>query len=438
MDGNWIEVIFIFFLILLNGLFAMTEIALVSVRKSRVEQQAEDGNKDAKTALELIESPNRFLSTVQIGISLVGVFAGALGGASFADKLAVLFNKIPALVPYSHAISLVIVVLIITYFSLVIGELIPKRLALQSSEKITLAMARPMKFLSRLVSPIVTLLANSTELGLRLFGIKGSKESPVSDEEIMLLVEQARETGTVQDVEQDMVESVFRLGDRRADAIMTPRVDLVWLDIQESLDENIKQVLASSHSLFPVGDGSLDEVIGIVRAKELVGGKLNGESIQLKDIVISPLFVPESMPALKVLELLKTPGNRAALVIDEYGGLQGMITLSDVLQAIIGDVPVPGEMFEPQVVQREDGSYLFDGQLQIDVLKDILDLDDLPEEEHAGFQTLGGFMMNQLGEIPTAGQYFEWDGLRFEVVDMDGRRVDKVLVQPVETPEEYE
>ncbi len=199
-----------------------------------------------------------------------------------------------------------------------------------------------------------------------------------------------------------------------------------------------QKVLSSSHSLFPVGDGSLDEIIGIVRAKELVGRKLNGELVHLADIVIPPLFVPESMPALKVLELLKTPGNRAALVIDEYGGLQGMVTLSDVLQAIIGDIPIPGESFEPQVVEREDGSYLFDGQLQIDVLKDILDLDELPEEEHAGFSTLGGFMMNQLGEIPTAGQHFEWEGFRFEVMDMDGRRVDKVLVQRLETPEEYE
>jgi putative hemolysin len=438
MNGNWVEVILIFLMILLNGLFAMTEIALVSVRKSRIEQQAEDGDKDAKTALDLIESPNRFLSTVQVGISLVGVFAGALGGASFADGLAVWINKIPFLVPYSHAIALVVVVLVITYFTLVLGELIPKRLALQSSEKITLAMARPMRILSQVASPVVSLLAVSTELGLKLLDIKGPQESPVSDEEIMMLVEQARQTGTVQDVEQDMVESVFRLGDRRADAIMTPRMDLIWLDMQEQLDVNIHKVLSSSHSLFPVGDGSLDEIIGVVRAKELVGRKLNGESVNLPDIVIPPLFIPESMPALKVLELLKTPGNRAALVIDEYGALQGMITLSDVLEAIIGDIPTPGESFEPQVVQREDGSYLFDGQLQIDELKDILDLDELPEEEHAGFSTLGGFMMNQLGEIPTAGQHFEWEGLRFEVVDMDGRRVDKVLVQRLETPEEYE
>jgi putative hemolysin len=438
MNGNWVEVVLILLMIVMNGLFAMTEIALISVRKSRIEKQAEEGNKDAQTAMELIQSPNRFLSTVQVGISLVGVFAGALGGASFADGLAVWLDKIPGLAPYSHAISLVLVVLIITYFTLVIGELIPKRLALQASEKITLAAARPMKFLSRLVAPVVNVLASSTELGLKLLGVKGPQESPVSDEEIMLLVEQARRTGAVLDVEQDMVESIFRLGDRRADAIMTPRVDLIWLDIQEPLDENIAKVLSSSHSLFPVGDGSLDEILGIVRAKELVGRKLNGEAVNLAHIVIPPLFVPESMPALKVLELLKTPGNRAALVIDEYGGLQGMVTLSDVLQAIIGDVPIPGESYEPQVVEREDGSYLFDGQIQIDELKDILDLDDLPEEEHAGFSTLGGFMMNQLGEIPTTGQHFEWDGLRFEVVDMDGRRVDKVLVQQIETPEEYE
>jgi putative hemolysin len=422
MDGSWVEGLIIFLLIIMNGLFAMTEIALVSVRKSRLEQKAEDGDIDARTALELLESPNRFLSTVQVGISLVGVFAGAMGGASYADKLAVVIDMIPAMRPYSHAISLVVVVLIITYFSLVIGELIPKRLALQSAEKIALASARPMRFVSKLVSPIITLLANSTELGLKLMGVKVSAESPISDEEIMMLVQQARETGSVQDVEQDMVESIFRLGDRRADAIMTPRVDLVWLDINEQVDANVKIVLSSSHSLFPVGDGSLDEIIGIVRAKELVGHRLNGEDVQLRDIVIPPLFVPESMPALKVLD----------------GGLQGMITLANVLQAIIGDVPVPGEKYEPQVVEREDGSYLFDGQLQIDELKDILDLDELPEEEHAGFSTLGGFMMNQLGEIPTAGQHFEWNGLRFEVMDMDNRRVDKVLVQRLETPEEYE
>jgi putative hemolysin len=438
MNGNWTEIIIIFLLILANGVFAMTEIALVSVRKSRLESRAEDGDVNARTALDLLKSPNKFLSTVQIGISLVGVFAGALGGAGLADQVARWLDMVPVLAPYSHAIALVVVVLIITYFSLVIGELIPKRLALHSAERISLATARPMRFLAKAASPIVSLLAVSTELGLKLLGVKGAQESPVSDEEIMLLVEQGRQTGVIQDLEQDMVESIFRLGDRRADAIMTPRVDLTWLDIREPLDSTIAKALGHSHSLFPVGDGSLDEVIGIVRAKELLGRKLNGETVDLAKIVLPPLFVPESMPALKVLELLKTPGNRAALVIDEYGGLQGMVTLSDVLQAIIGDIPIPGESFEPQVVEREDGSYLLDGQLQIDVLKAILDLDDLPEEEHAGFQTLGGFMMNQMGEIPTAGQSFEWDGFKFEVMDMDGRRVDKVLVQRLETPSDYE
>jgi putative hemolysin len=438
MNGNWIEIIIIFLLILANGVFAMTEIALVSVRKSRLEQRAEDGDESARTALDLLKSPNKFLSTVQIGISLVGVFAGALGGAGLSDQVALWIDMVPILAPYSHAIALVVVVLIITYFSLVIGELIPKRLALHSAESISLAAAKPMRFLAKAASPLVSLLAVSTELGLKVLGIKANQESPISDEEIMLLVEQGRQTGVIQDLEQDMVESIFRLGDRRADAIMTPRVDLTWLDIREPVDSSIAKALGHSHSLFPVGDGSLDEVIGIVRAKELLGRRLNGETVDLAKIVIPPLFVPESMPALKVLELLKTPGNRAALVIDEYGGLQGMVTLSDVLQAIIGDIPIPGESFEPQVVEREDGSYLLDGQLQIDVLKDILDMDDLPEEEHAGFQTLGGFMMNQMGEIPTAGQSFEWDGFKFEVMDMDGRRVDKVLVQRLETPSDYE
>jgi putative hemolysin len=438
MNGDWIEVIVIFLLILANGVFAMTEIALVSVRKSRLEQRADEGDESARTALDLLKSPNKFLSTVQIGISLVGVFAGALGGAGLSEQVAKWLDMVPVLQPYSHVIALGLVVLVITYFSLVIGELIPKRLALHSAERISIATAKPMRFLAKVASPIVGLLAVSTELGLKILGVKPSLETPISDDEIMLLIEQGRQTGSIQDQEQDMVESIFRLGDRRADAIMTPRVDLTWLDIRDPLEVSIKKTLSHSHSLFPVGDGSLDEVIGIVRAKELLGKKLNGETVDLAKIVIPPLFVPESMPALKVLELLKTPGNRAALVIDEYGGLQGLVTLSDVLQAIIGDIPIPGESFEPQVVEREDGSYLLDGQLQIDVLKDILKFDALPEEEHAGFQTLGGFMMNQMGEIPTAGQFFEWDGFKFEVVDMDGRRVDKVLVQRLETPSDYE
>ncbi len=426
-----IEILIIFLLLIANGVFAMTEIALVSARKVRLQQRADEGDLAAKEALELAENPNRLLSTIQIGITLIGVLTGALGGATLAERLSTLLVKISWLAPYAGGVALALVVILTTYFTLVIGELIPKRLAMNNPEKIALSIARPMRSLSRLAAPLVSLLSASTDAGLRLLGIKPSDEPPVTEEEIKVLMEQGTQVGVFEAAEQDMVESVFRLGERYIDAIMTPRTEIEWLDLDEPYEDLLRQVLESRHTRFPVASGGLDNVVGILQARDLLIYHTSKGQANIEELMVPPIFVPDSMPALKVLEMIKSSGVHAALVIDEYGGLLGMVTLYDILTAIVGDIPTEGETDEPQVVQREDGSWLLDGLLAVDELKDLLDLPDMPEEDRVGFQTLGGFVMSQIGSIPSAGQHFDWENYRFEVMDMDGRRVDKVLVSPV-------
>lgn len=425
------EILIIFLLLILNGVFSMTELAMISARKVRLQQRAEDGERAAKQALDLAENPNRLLSTIQIGITLISVLTGALGGATLAERLSLVLSQVGWLAPYASGVSVAIVVILTTYFSLVIGELIPKRLAMNNPEKVAVSVAGPMRFLSGLTSPIVSLLSASTDAGLRLLGVKPSAEPPVTEEEIKVLMEQGTQVGVFEVAEQDMVESVFRLGERYIDAIMTPRTEIEWLDLDEPYEELLQQVLNSRHTRFPVASGSLDNVIGILQARDLlIAHNANGKA-NIEELMAPPLFVPDSMAALKVLEMIKSSGVHVALVIDEYGGLLGMVTLYDILTAIVGEIPTEGLEAEPEIVQREDGSWLLDGLLAIDEFKDLLDLDDLPEEDRVGYQTLGGFVMSQIGSIPTAGQHFEWGNYRFEVMDMDGRRVDKVLATPI-------
>lgn len=428
MNNSLVEITIIFLLLIINGVFAMSELAILSARKIRLQQKSEEGDKSARVALELAESPNRFLSTVQIGITLVGILAGAFGGATLAERLGVLLARIDWLKPYATGVAFAIVVLLTTYFTLVIGELIPKRLALNNPEKTALAMAKPMRFLSRIAAPVVSLLSASTDFGLRLLGITPPAEPPVTEEEIRVLMEQGTQVGVFEAAEQDMVEGIFRLNARYIDAIMTPRTEIEWLDLSESREEILADLLSSNHSRFPVGVDNLDNVQGILRAKDFLEKLVAGEPFEIRDLLVPPLFVPDSMSALKVLELIKEAGVHEALVIDEYGGLLGMVTLYDVLKAIVGDIPGPGDDTEPEAVQREDGSWLLDGLLDIVDLKEILDVDELPEEDRIGFQTLGGFVMSQVGSIPTSGHSFDWNGYKFEILDMDGRRVDKVLV----------
>jgi putative hemolysin len=425
-----VEGLVIFLLIIINGIFAMSEIAVLSARKSRLQQLAEAGDTQARAALELANAPNQFLSTIQVGITLIGVLAGAFGGATIAKQLAAWLGEIPPLAPYSHALSLAFVVAITTYLSLIVGELVPKRLALNGPERLAAAIAKPMQALSKVAYPIVHVLSLSTEFVLRLLGIKPSSEPSVTEEEIRALIEEGARSGMFEEAERAMVERVFRLGDRRVGAVMTPRTEIVWLDSEAPAEEIRDTIMGSAHSRFLVAQGSLDNVLGIVQAKDLLVHFLGQHAVDLTTILQQPLYVPETMGALKVLELFKQSGTHIALAIDEYGGIQGLVTPNDILEAIVGDLPAAGEDAEPLALQREDGSWLLDGMLPVDEFKALFRLGPLPGEEQAVYHTLAGFVIMQLGRIPRAGDFFEWEGLKIEVVDMDGNRVDKVLVSP--------
>ncbi len=427
------EILVIFLLIVANGIFAMSEIAVVSSRKARLQQLANEGNAKARAALKLAESPNNFLSTVQVGITLIGVLTGAFGGATIARNLASYLQQIPVLAPYSQAIALGIVVLTITYLSLIIGELVPKRLALNSPERIAANIAMPMRVIAVIASPAVYLLSASTDFVLRILGIGPSTEPLVTEEEIKVLIEQGTEAGTFEVAEQDMVERVFRLGDRPVSALMTPRPEIVWLDLEDSLEVNRHRIIDGGHSRFPVCQGGLDNVLGIVSVSDLLARCLSNQPLDLTVLLRQPVFVPESTRGLKVLEMFKQTGTHIALVVDEYGVIQGLVTLNDILIEIVGDVPSDDDQEEPQAVQREDGSWLLDGMLSIDEFFELFAIKEIPAEHRGSYQTLGGFVITHLGRIPKASDYFEWQGMRIEVVDMDGNRVDKVLAAPMQT-----
>lgn len=421
-----IEILVLVVLILANALFAMSEIAVVSARKTRLQQQAQEGNKRAQVALELANAPNQFLATIQLGITLVGIMAGAFGGATIAEELAGVLEQVPFLAPYSEVIGVGIVVLTITYFSLVIGELIPKRLGLNNAERVAARLAPFMRTLSRLASPLVRLLSLSTDLAMRLLRVRPKQETPVSEEEIKLLLQQGTRAGAFEPAEQEMVEHVFRLGDAKVKALMTPRPEVVWLDLDDPAEEARRVVATRGHSRFPVARGELDHVLGVVYVKDLLADGLDGQPFDLEANLRPALYLPETVTALEAMEQLRMNHTDAALVIDEYGGFEGLLTVEDILEAIIGDIVAPGELVEPEAVQREDGSWLLDGTLPIDEVKDLLGVDSLPHEG-SQYQTLGGFVMLCLGRIPSAGDHFSCCGWRFEVVDMDRLRVDKIL-----------
>jgi putative hemolysin len=425
------EIIFIIVLLIANGLFSMSEMAVVSARKARLQKRAGDGDKGAQAALELAGNPGPFLSTVQIGITLVGILAGAFGGATFAEKLAPPLKSFPAIEPYADKISFGLVVLVIAYFSLVIGELIPKRLALHSPEKIAAAVAAPMKKLSALTSPLVKLLEGSTNGLLRLFGLRESSEPPVTEDEIKVLIEQGIRAGVFEEAERDLIERTFHMGDRTVSELMVPRPDVVFLDLDDP-PEVIKAIISSNRlSRYPVIQGAADNVVGVVRAKDLLAREYGNQPFDLKAAMVPALFFPDTMPAFKAIEMFKSSRRHMAMVIDEHGGVEGLVTVNDILDALVGDIPSMDEQEEQAVVRREDGSFLLDGALPIDQLKRTLQLRRLPGEKDGGFQTLGGFLMTRLGRVPAVADYLEVGGWRLEVVDMDRQRVDKVLATPV-------
>jgi len=433
-----IEILLIVLLIIANGVFSASEIAVVSSRKVRLEQLARQGNSKARLALQLANSPNNFLSTVQIGITLIGILSGAVGGATIAGRLETVLGTFPPLANYSKPISLFVVVGLITYLSLVIGELFPKRVALSNPEQLACQVAGPMQLLSRLTAPIVHLLGGSTDMLLHLLGIHGAEEQAVTEEEIKVLIEQGTETGIFEEVEQEMVSRVFRLGDRPIKAFMTPRTEIDWIDVGDSFEVNRQILLDSPHSRFPVCQDSIDECLGFVRVKNILSAYLTGEAINWQTIAQTPMYIADGTKALKVLELFKESGSHIALVTDEYGGVQGLITINDLMQAIVGELPSSENSDEPMVIQREDGSWLLDGLLSTDELKTLFDRETLPEENKSNYHTLGGLIITCIGKIPQAGDHFQWNDLRFEVMDMDGTRVDKVLVSyiPVEKPQD--
>lgn len=429
MGDVTLEIVVILVLILFNGVLAMAEIALVSSRKVRLQQRANKGDENARAALKLAQNPSNFLSTVQVGITLVGILAGAFGGATVAQPLADLISANATLRPYSQSIALGIVVFAITYLSLIFGELVPKRLALSNPEKFAAGMAKPMITFSRLVLPLVRLLDVSTELILKVLGIKPSQEPSVTEDEIKLLIKQGAHSGVFEETEIDMVNAIFRLGDRRIGTLITPRPEVDWVDLDNTLEENLEKVIQSGHSRLPVGKGSLDDIHGILVAKDLLACALQDPSFDIRTCTIPAVFVPQNMRAMKVLEVLREdPQPAMVLVIDEYGGLQGLVTANDLLEAIVGELPESGAKFEPDIVQRRDGSWLVDGMLAVDEFMEYFHLGELPEMQRGLFQTLGGLVMSTLGRVPKSGDAFDWKGLHIEVADMDGLRVDKVMV----------
>jgi putative hemolysin len=434
LDSVGLEILIVLLLIVANGLFAMAEIAIVAARKTRLQQQANQGDRGARIALELSNAPNRFLSTTQIGITLIGIFAGAFGGATIADRLAEVLAVFPAIAPYKQSVSILIVVLGITYCSLIIGELVPKRLALEHAERIASAVGPFMKGLAWVSAPIVHLLGLSTDLVLRMFGTRTHQQTPVTEEELRIIIRLGTQAGVFEPYEQVMMERVLKLGDRSVSAIMTPRLDVAWIDPGESSEEILKKVMESGFSQFPVARGNLDGVLGLVNGKDILAQKLTGRMLDPQSVLRPALFIPASTSALRVLERFKEKRSHVGLVINEYGGFEGLVTLADILEAISGDIPLLHEADEPEVVQREDGSWLLDGMLLQDELKDLMKIQELPFDEDGSYQTLGGLVTAVLGRIPTAGDHFEWNNFRFEVADMDGRRVDKVIVTPIPDP----
>jgi putative hemolysin len=430
MSSVVLQIAIIVLLILLNGLFAMAETALVSSRKARLRQRAEEGNKGARTALELADSPNRFLSTVQIGISLIGVLAGAFGGATIAEPLAGALRVVPVLAPYAGPIAFGIVVVGITYLSLILGELVPKRLALNGAEVVASRVAGPMRLLSMITSPVVWFLSFSTETVLRLLRVRPPAESPVTEQEVEILMEEGARAGVFEDEERDLVRSALQLDDRPVRELMTPRPKVVWLDADDPPEEIRRLVAESRNSYFPVARGDLDDLLGIASVKDAWTRQASGQSADLLGSLRPSPFVPEGAPATDALEAFKRSSLPLALVIDERGHIEGLITLSDVLEALVGDVPDEDEPTEEAIVQREDGSWLVDGLLAAEELKERLGLKELPREEEAEYQTVGGMVMDTLGRVPAEGDRFAWEGYSFEVLDMDGRRVDKVLASP--------
>lgn len=425
-----LEVAIIFLLLIANGVFAMAEIAVVSSKKARLRRLADQGNGKAKIALELAESPNRFLATVQIGITLVGIFAGAFGGATLAAKLAEPIAKVSFLAHYADKIAFGIVVAVITYFSLVLGELVPKRFGLSNPEGIAMMVARPMNWLSKFAGPVVSFLSVSTEALLRLLGFKPEKEVAVSEEEVRVMMQEGVRAGAFNKVESQIVHSALELDQLPVREIMTPRPKVIWLNQEDLHDQVWHKIVVSNHSHFPVYEGNRDHTVGVVSVKAIYANLAAGVGVKLKDLTIPPLIVPESQTVLQLVETFKQSGKHIALVTDEFGSIVGLVTLNDVMEAVVGEFPSQGERAKPEARKRDDGSWLIDAMIDLETVEKALTGFKFGGDAYSEYQTLAGYVVKILGHVPKEGETFEAQGYVFEVLDMDRHRVDKVLVLP--------
>ncbi|MBC7828625.1 MAG: HlyC/CorC family transporter [Chitinophagaceae bacterium] len=417
------EILLILGLILLNGVFSMAEIALVSARKARLEAQASKGDKRAKEALELANHPDTFLSTVQIGITLIGILTGIMSGEKLKSDFVAFIYRFEVLREYSDGIATGLIVIVITYFSMVLGELLPKRLGLARPELIAKIMAKPMRILSVITHPFIWLLSKSTQVLVKLFNIK-TKDNQVTEEEIKAIISEGTEQGTIEEAEQQIIERVFHLGDRTITSLMTHRSDIIWFDLYDNEVAIKEKILKQPHSVYPICDGQIDNIKGVVSIKDLY---VADDLTLFKDLMIPPLYVPENNTAYQVLEKFKESKIHSCFIIDEYGSLLGMITLNDILEAIVGDLPEQ-HIDDYEITEREDGSYLVDAQIPFYDFLRRFDKTEWMNEGEQEFDTLAGFILHHLERIPATGDKLDWEGFQIEIIDMDAQRIDKVLV----------
>ncbi|WP_116592391.1 hemolysin family protein [Methanobrevibacter thaueri] len=440
MIGTTLKIIIILVLIIFTGYLSMAELAVVSIRRAKMQKYLEDGNKNAQIVFDLLEDPNEFLSTVQIGISLIGVLTGALGGVTLAKPLA----QYISFIPYAEPVSVAIVVIVTTYLTLVIGEIVPKVIALNDPERVSLKVAKSMVVLSKISKPVSFVLAKSSSFLLWLMRVENRNDDIVTEEEIKLMIEEGREDGTIEQEEEDIIKRVFKLDDQKVESIMTPRNEIIWIDLEDDRELNKVKIIESKRSIFPIASGELDDFIGVVQAKDILSAMFSGDEFDVHKIVKEPLVVSEHLETLELLKEFKENQGyvHMCLVVDEFGSVEGLITLNDLLEGIVGDIPGIDEEDEPKAIERDDGTWLIDGRYPIDRFKELFDFkDNLPDEEEDGYTTLAGFILSISGTIPDEEDKYECDRFIFEIVDIDGHQIDKVLVTdlgPQEPNEEGE
>lgn len=420
------EVLIIFVLTLLNGFFALSEIALVSVKKSRIEHLAAQGNKRAKTVLLLLENPENFLSSVQVGITLIGIISGAYGGAALTDDLERLLSSFSFLQEYRHLISLITVIGSITYFSIVIGELVPKTIAMNNAEQIALFCVPIIKYFTLITFPFVKLLSVSTNLILKLFGIKENESEKVSEDELRFMLKTARKQGVLEQEESEVHHNLFSFTDQTAKSLMTHRFDLEWIDINDSNETNFEKIKESVHSKFIVGNGSIDNVLGVLNIRDFLEN-YKQNNIELSEIIQSPIFIVQNTPAFKILNLFKSKKQYIAIVVDEFGTTKGIVTLHDLTEAIVGDLPDEDEKDELYIIKRNNSSYFIDGKTLIFEINQYFQK-EIIEDNIAQYTTISGFLLTKLQTMPTSGDKVVYDNIEFEIMDMDGVRIDKILM----------